>query len=330
MKSSPPRGISPPDRIDQRRVYKNTTIHVVVPAFNEEALVGAVIRTMPAFVDRIFVVDDCSTDATARVVEAVGEPRVTLLRTPRNLGVGGATIVGYRAALAAGADVIVKMDGDGQMPPDALPALLDAIVEGGADYAKGNRFLHAELVHRMPFERILGNVVLTFLTKLASGYWQVFDPQNGYTAVRASALRIIPLDRLHEGFFFENDMLVALNIHNLRVADVPMPPVYNTEQSTLSIPAVISTFPLLLVRRFFHRIVDKYVIRDFSPIALFLFVGLASLAFGTVFGGYLWIRGYESGLPTPTGSIILCLLALVVGFQLCLQAIVLDIQATPR
>ena len=311
-------------------MYKNTAIHVVVPAFNEEALVGEVIRTMPAFVDRIFVVDDCSTDGTARVVEALAEPRVALLRTPSNLGVGGATVVGYRAALAAGAEVIVKMDGDAQMPPEALPALLDAIIERGADYAKGNRFLHGELVHRMPFERILGNVTLTFLTKLASGYWNVFDPQNGYTAVRASALRILALERLHAGFFFENDMLVALNIHNLRVADVPMPPVYNSEHSNLSIPAVISTFPLLLVRRFFHRIVEKYVLRDFSPIALFLFLGLASLAFGTLFGGYLWTRGYETGIATPTGSIILCLLALVVGFQLCLQAIVLDIQATPR
>jgi glycosyltransferase involved in cell wall biosynthesis len=311
-------------------VYKNATIHVVVPAFNEEALVGEVIRTLPALVDRVFVVDDCSTDGTARVVEALGDARVVLLRTPRNLGVGGATVVGYRAALAAGADIVVKMDGDAQMPPDALPALLDAIVERGADYAKGNRFLHVELVHRMPFERILGNVILTFLTKLASGYWHVFDPQNGYTAVRASALRILSLGRLHPGFFFENDMLVALNIHDLRVADIPMPPVYNSEQSNVSIPEVISTFPLLLVHRFFHRIVEKYVIRDFSPIALFLFVGLASLAFGTLFGAYLWTRGYETGTPTPTGSIILCLLALVVGFQLCLQAIVLDIQATPR
>jgi hypothetical protein len=158
----------------------------------------------------------------------------------------------------------------------------------------------------------------------------VFDPQNGYTAVRASALRVLPLDRLHPGFFFENDMLVALNLHNFRVTDVSMPPVYSGGPSHLSILAVMSTFPLLLLRRFFHRVVEKYVVHDFSPIALFLFVGLASLAFGLVLGISLWLHAESTGLPTPTGSIVLVLLALVVGFQLCLQAIVLDIQATPR
>jgi glycosyltransferase involved in cell wall biosynthesis len=311
-------------------VYKHTTIHVVVPAYNEEPHIAGVVAGMPAYVDRIFVVDDGSTDGTARAVEACGDPRVALLRTPHNLGVGGATVLGYRHALDAGADVIVKMDGDGQMPPAALPALLDAIIERGADYAKGNRFLQRELVHRMPLERIVGNVMLTFLTKLASGYWNVFDPQNGYTAVRATALRVLPLDRLHQGFFFENDMLVRLNVHDFRVVDVAMPPVYNAEQSHLSIAAVVSTFPLLLLRRFFHRVVEKYVLRDFSPIALFLFVGLLSLGFGLVVGVSLWLHSYWNGVPTPTGSIILVLLAVVVGFQLCLQAIVLDIQATPR
>jgi hypothetical protein len=182
----------------------------------------------------------------------------------------------------------------------------------------------------MPIERIVGNVVLTFLTKLASGYWNVFDPQNGYTAVRGSALAVLPLDRLHQGFFFENDMLVRLNVHDFRVADVPMPPVYNGGPSHLSILAVMSTFPLLLLRRFFHRVIEKYVVRDFSPIALFLFVGLGSLLFGIVGGCALWLHANSTGLPTPTGSIILVLLALVVGFQLCLQAIVLDIQSTPR
>jgi glycosyltransferase involved in cell wall biosynthesis len=311
-------------------VYHDRVVHAVVPAYNEANHVALVVRTMPAFVDRIFVVDDCSTDGTAGAAESTGDPRLTVLRTPRNLGVGGATVLGYRHALEAGADIVVKMDGDGQMPPEALPELLDAVVQGDADYAKGNRFLRRELVHRMPLERIAGNVMLTFLTKLASGYWHVFDPQNGYTAARASALRVLPLDRLHPGFFFENDMLVRLNIHNFRVVDVPMPPVYNGGPSHLSILAVMSTFPLLLLRRFFHRVIEKYVVHDFSPIALFLFVGLASLGFGIVLGAALWLHAEHAGVPTPTGSIILVLLALVVGFQLCLQAIVLDIQATPR
>ena len=310
-------------------MYKNAVIHVVIPAFNEAEFVGGVLRSMSAFVDRVFVVDDSSTDGTGEVVDACGDARVTLLRTPHNSGVGGAMVLGYRAALDAGADVIVKMDGDGQMDPAALPVLLDAIVERGADYAKGNRFLHREVVQRMPVARLVGNVVLTFLTKLASGYWNVSDPQNGYTAVRASALRVLSLDRLHRGFFFENDMLVRLNVHNFLVLDVPTPTVYGSEASDLSIPAVMSTFPLLLLRRFAYRIADKYVLRDFSPIALFLFLGLLSMTFGTVVGMYLWYRGWATGLPTPTGSIILFMLAEVVGFQLCLQAIVLDIQSTP-
>jgi len=311
-------------------VYKDTVIHVVVPAYNEQDQIAGVLAGMPACVDRVFVVDDCSTDATARIAAACGDPRVTMLRTPRNLGVGGAMVVGYREALAAGADVIVKMDGDGQMAPAGLPALLDELLDRGADYAKGNRLLQRELAHHMPAARIIGNVLMTFLTKLASGYWNVFDPQNGYTAVRASALRVLPLDRLHQGFFFENDMLVRLNIHDFRVRDVPMAPVYATEQSHLSIPAVLSTFPLLLVQRFFRRVTEKYVLRDFSPIALFLFTGLASLGFGTILGVTLWMHSFYVGRPTPTGSIILVLLAVVIGFQLCLQAIVLDIQSTPR
>jgi glycosyltransferase involved in cell wall biosynthesis len=309
-------------------MYKGTSVHVVVPAFNEEAFIAGVVGTIPPLVDRVFVVDDCSTDGTAAAAAACADPRVTVLRTPGNLGVGGATVLGYRHALEAGADVVVKMDGDGQMPPALLPELLDGLLERGADYAKGNRFLYG--VERMPRERIVGNVILTFLTKLASGYWHVFDPQNGYVAIRASALRMLALDRIHQGFFFENDMLCQLNLRNARVLDVPMHAVYGDEGSHLSIAAVMSTFPWLLLRRFFQRVVEKYVLRDFSPIALFLFVGLASLAFGVVTGSYLWARVFWTGMPTPTGSIMMVLLALVVGFQLVLQAIVLDIQATPR
>jgi len=311
-------------------MYRDMRVHAVVPAYNERDFVGNVIRTMPAFVDRIFVVDDGSTDDTAAVAAASGDARVEVVRTGRNLGVGGATIAGYRRALAEDAQIVVKMDGDGQMPPDELPLLLDAIIDQRADYAKGNRFLRGAFIHRMPRRRIVGNVVLTFLTKLASGYWNVFDPQNGYTAIRAAALRLLPLDRISPWFFFENDMLVHLNILSLRVVDVPMSAVYGSEWSDLNIPQVILRFPPLLVRRFAYRVLEKYVIRDFSPIALFLAVGMIGLAFGVGFGAFLWIRSFIIWQPTPTGSIMLSLLAIVLGFQLCLQAIVLDIQETPR
>jgi glycosyltransferase involved in cell wall biosynthesis len=301
-----------------------------VPAYNEARFVAGVVRGLPVWVDAIVVVDDCSTDGTGDAARACGDPRVTVLCTPGNLGVGGATLLGWRHALDAGADVVVKMDGDGQMSPAYLPALLDALFDRDADYAKGNRFMDGEVAARMPPGRLVGNVALTFLTKLASGYWNVFDPQNGYVAVRARALRQLPLARLHRRFFFENDMLIHLNVRDCRVVDVPMPPIYGEEESDLSIPSVASTFPVLLVRGFFHRVMQKYVLRDVSPIALFLFLGLVGLGFGTIFGGYLWLKAFMTRVPTPTGSIVLVLLSLVLGFQLVLQAIVLDIQQTPR
>jgi glycosyltransferase involved in cell wall biosynthesis len=311
-------------------VYKGAVVHVVVPAYDEEPFIGPLIAGIPAFVDAIFVVDDCSTDRTGDVARAQPDARVCVIATPRNLGVGGSVRLGYEHALAAGADVIVKMDGDGQMPPEHLPALLDAVLEGGADYAKGNRFLYGEHIQQMPLSRIVGNILLTFLTKLASGYWHVFDPQNGFTAVRASALRTLPLSRLHDRFFFENDMLVQLNIQNRRVVDVPMPAVYGDERSNIRLPHVIATFPALLLRRFAERVFVKYVVRDFSPIGLFLLVGVPSFVWGVTYGTYQWVYHRMTETVTPTGTLMLCLVAIVLGFQLILQAIVLDIAATPR
>jgi glycosyltransferase involved in cell wall biosynthesis len=311
-------------------VYKGAVVHVVVPAYNEETFVGGLIAGLPAFVDAVFVIDDCSTDRTAEVARARNDPRVRVISTPHNLGVGGSVRLGYEQALAAGADVVVKMDGDGQMSPDHLPALLDAVLEGGADYAKGNRFLYGEHMQQMPVSRMVGNILLTFLTKLASGYWHVFDPQNGFTAVRASVLRTLPLSRLHERFFFENDMLVKLNIQNRRVVDVPMAAVYGDEESDVRLPHIILTFPPLLLRRFAERVFQKYVVRDFSPIGLFLMIGVPSFVWGVLYGTYQWVYHRMTETVTPTGTLMLCLVAIVLGFQLILQAIVLDIAATPR
>jgi glycosyltransferase involved in cell wall biosynthesis len=311
-------------------VYKDAVVHVVVPAYNEESFLPGLIAGIPAFVDAVVVVDDSSSDRTAEVARAQADPRVHVLSTPRNLGVGGSVRLGYAHALANGADVIVKMDGDGQMSPAHLPALLDAVLERGADYAKGNRFIHGERIQQMPANRIIGNIVLTFLTKLASGYWHIFDPQNGFTAVRASVLRTLPLERLHERFFFENDMLVQLNIQNRRVLDVPMPAVYGDERSDIRLPTVIATFPALLLRRFAERVFAKYIVRDFSPIGLFLLIGIPSFVWGVGYGVYQWIYHRMTETATPTGTLMLILVAIVLGFQLILQAIVLDIAATPR
>jgi glycosyltransferase involved in cell wall biosynthesis len=311
-------------------MYKEHRVAIVIPARDEARHIVRVISTIPDFIDEVIVVDDASRDGTGEVALACNEARLTVLETGRNQGVGGATLLGYRKGLEMGADLIVKMDGDGQMPPEYLSSLLDTIIDQGYDYAKGNRFLASESLAFMPRPRLFGNVVLTFLTKLASGYWNIFDPQNGYTAIRADALRTLKLEVIHKGYFFENDMLIHLNFQALRVKDVPIPALYGDETSEVSPFHIGATFPFLLLRKFLERIYQKYVLRDFSPIALFLCFGSALFGWGTLFGIYLWIETAITGRPTPTGTIMLALLPLILGFQLLLQAIVLDIQQTPK
>lgn len=311
-------------------MYKGQRIAVVVPAHNEADHISGVIDTIPAFVDHIIVVDDCSTDSTSASISKSASNRVESLSTPRNLGVGGATILGYQKALELKADIAVKMDGDGQMSPDHLYLLLDAIIDQSYDYAKGNRFLAGESLHTMPRHRLFGNVVLTFLNKLASGYWQVFDPQNGYTAIRTEVLARLDVGSIHRRYFFENDMLIALNFQNARVRDVAIPAHYGTEKSELNPFSAGITFPILFIPRFWRRIYQKYVLRDFSPIALFLFLGIILFTWGLVFGAYHWIGSVLTGRITPTGTVMVAVLPLILGFQLILQAIVLDIQETPK
>lgn len=311
-------------------MYNGRRITIVIPAHDEARHIGQVINTMPELVDHVIVVDDCSRDNTSQVAIACEDPRLIILQTPNNQGVGGATMLGYRKAIELGSDVVVKMDGDGQMPPEYLSSLLDAIVEQDYDYAKGNRFLAGESLAFMPRHRLLGNIVLTFMTKLASGYWNIFDPQNGYTAIKADVLRLLNLDTIHKRFFFENDMLIHLNFFSCRVKDISIPARYGEEKSDLSSFKTSVTFPLLLLRRFLSRVYQKYVLRDFSPIALFLFLGLILFGWGAGFGVYLWIESQLTGRLTPTGTIMLSLLPLILGFQLLLQAIVLDIQETPK
>jgi glycosyltransferase involved in cell wall biosynthesis len=311
-------------------MYKGHRVTTVVPAHNEALLIGKVAQTMPELVDHIIVVDDCSQDGTAEAALASGDARVIILRTPSNQGVGGAMVLGFRKAVELGSEIVVKMDGDGQMPAEYLPSLLDAITDQGYDYAKGNRFLAGEALSLMPRHRIFGNIVLTFMTKLASGYWHIFDPQNGYLAIKADALKVLDLEHMHKRYFFENDMLIYLNFSGFRVKDVAIPARYGEEKSGINVFRVSSTFPLLLLRRFFRRIYQKYILRDFSPIALFLCLGLMLLAWGTVFGTYVWIRSAVREQAAPTGTIMLVVLPLIVGFELVLQAIVLDIQETPK
>ena len=311
-------------------MYKGCHITVVIPCYNEEKFIGPLISSLPSLIDTIIVVDDCSQDETSRMAESQNDERVLVLKTPYNQGVGGATKEGYRKALDIGSDIVVKMDGDGQMSPAYLPDLLDPILEDGYMYTKGNRFLCPDALPHMPRHRLFGNIVLTFMNKLGSGYWHIFDPCNGYTAIKAEVLRKLDLAAIHKRYFFESDMLVQLNCNRVPVKDVAMKAKYGGEESSLNPLKIGFTFPFLMLRKFFHRVYIKYILRDFSPIALFLFLGLILFSGGTIVGIYLWIRSIITEHPTPTGTIMLALVPMILGFQLLLQAVVLDIQDTPR
>jgi glycosyltransferase involved in cell wall biosynthesis len=314
-------------------MYKESKIAAVIPVYNEEKFIGDVIRSIPDYIDRIVVVDDASTDRTLQVVKELTESndRIVVLPSEKNQGVGGAMLQGYRHVLSnEDVNIAVKIDGDGQMPLEKLPDLLNPLVEGECEYSKGNRFLDGKLARSMPTHRLIGNFILTIATKLASGYWNVFDSQNGFAALRVECLKKIDLRKISTGYFFENDMLVHLNVFGYRIKDIPIPAIYGQEKSHISLSRVGLTFPLLLMNRFFYRIYHRYVLRDFSPIALFLFLGLLLFSSGIIYGSYLWMKSFIVDIPSPTGSIVLAMLSIILGFQLTLQGIVLDIQETPR
>jgi dolichol-phosphate mannosyltransferase len=311
-------------------MIEGRTVAVVIPAYRVERAVAGVVRDMPAWVDRIIVVDDASPDATSEIVASLGDARVHLVRHSRNQGVGGAMATGFGAALEAGSDVVVKCDGDGQMDPRDIEALLRPILAGRAEYSKGCRFHHFRDLSAMPRARLGGNIALTFLTKCASGYWHVLDPQNGFVAIRGDVLRRLPLGRLARGYFFENDMLIRLNALEARVEDVPMPSRYGGETSSLRPGRALVEFPFRLVAGFFRRLFWRYLFYDVSPVAIFFLSGSVLLLFGTIFGAFHWIRNAPRNVPTPTGIVMAAAMPIILGFQLILQALVLDVQNSPR
>ena len=259
-------------------MYLNKTIAVVVPAYNEEKLIGRVIETMPALVDRIIVVDDCSRDSTAAIVEQYREhdpERIVLVRHALNEGVGGAIASGYMWARDHDVDIAVVMAGDAQMDPADLPALLEPVASGAVDYAKGNRLFTGEAWQLIPRTRYLGNSALSLMTKIASGYWHVADSQTGYTAINRRALATIDWTRTWKRYGQPNDLLVRLNIYSFKVRDVPVKPVYNIgETSGIRPLRIIPRLTRLLTRLFFMRMLEKYVIRDFHPLVFFYAIGL--------------------------------------------------------
>ena len=261
-------------------MYKEHKIGVVIPAYNEENHIKDTVETLPDFIDKLYVVDDGSADKTAEIVKKLTDQRIRLLQHEVNKGMGAALATGYKAALEEKLDIIVKMDGDNQMDPKQLPNMIDPIIKREADYTKGNRLLNVEYRTGMSKWRFLGNSILTFLTKIGSGYWQVMDPQNGYTAVSRSVLEQIDIDSIYPYYGYCNDILVKLNVYGFRVKDVVMPARYGNEKSKIRYTKYIAKVSLMLLRDFFWRLKMKYVVLSFHPLVLFYMLGIVLTPIG--------------------------------------------------
>ena len=306
------------------------TIAVVIPCYRTEGRVIDVLTEMPAFVDHVFCVDDACPEGIGDVIEReVDDTRVKVVRHDENQGVGGATITGYKAALDAGVKIVVKMDGDGQMDPTDMVRIIRPIVEKRADYTKGNRFFRLDDVRQMPAVRIFGNGCLTFMAKFSTGYWNMFDPTNGYTAIHSSVLRQLPLERLHRRYFFESDILFRLSTIRAVVCDVPIKAKYGDERSSLKISNVLGSFLWGHIRNTFKRIIYAYYLRNFQVASIELLFGIGLLIFGGVFGTTTWINSATAGIATPAGTVMLAALPVILGLQLLLAALNYDIASTP-
>jgi dolichol-phosphate mannosyltransferase len=316
------------------QLRKRPEVHVaaVVPAYNVARELGGVLRQMPPVVKTIVVVNDASGDDTAAVAERYAQldPRLIVVHHETNRGVGGAMITGFQKALEAGADVVVKVDGDGQMPLWLVPQLVQPLVDGTADYTKGNRFRDFQAIRTMPPIRRIGNVVLSFLAKAATGYWHCFDPTNGFVAIRADVLSQVPLKKVDPTYFFETSMLGHLYVLGAVVKEVPMPARYAGETSSLKIGRVLRQFPGRLLGCLLRRITLKNFVYDFTVESFQIACGLPLLLAGVIYGGYHWWWYASRNLGAPTGTVVLSAMSIMIGVQLLISAVNLDLQAIPR
>lgn len=307
------------------------TTAVIIPCYKVREHILGVISGMGAEVSKIYVVDDCCPDGSGNYVsENCHDKRVVILRHEVNQGVGGAVMTGYQAGIKDGMDILVKVDGDGQMDPALIPRFIAPIAAGEADYTKGNRFFDLEEIRAMPKMRLFGNAVLSFMTKLSSGYWDLFDPTNGFTAIHKDAARHLPFNKISRRYFFETDVLFRLNTLRAVVIDIPMDAKYGDEVSNLKISKVVGEFFTKHVRNFTKRIFYNYYLRDMSVASLELPAGLLMLLFGVTFGSSHWIASIETGAPTPAGTIMLSAIPIIVGIQFVLAFLAYDISSVPR
>lgn len=310
-------------------MFRNRRVAVVVPCYDVAEQLESVVEALPDFVDHVVIVDDGSSSPVAEAIGLRARPKALSIRHEVNRGLARAMETGFRKALELDADVIVKVDGDGQMDPLEMPRLLAPIIAGHADITKGNRFLRRRHLAGMPPLRLMGNLILSFLSKLATGYWNVFDPTNGYLAVRRQVIEEIDLTRLGPGYFFETSFLCQAFLIGAVVRDVSIPARYGREKSALSLPWVSLLFPFLLLRACLRRIALQHFVRDFTPVALFLVTGTAMLGGGLAYGTSVWRHSASLHQATPTGTIIIISMLVLAGFHLLVQAFVLDVGSVP-
>ena len=305
-------------------------IAVAIPCYKVTRHVLEVIQAIGSEAEAIYAVDDACPDGSGRFIEEHNrDPRVRVLYNPENRGVGGAIVTAYQAAMADGMDIVVKIDGDGQMDPALLPSFVRPLLQGRADYTKGNRFFRPESVQGMPPVRLFGNAMLSFLTKLSCGYWNVMDPTNGYTAVRTSVLAELPLDKLEQRYFFETDMLFRLNTVRAVVKDIPMDSVYANEESNLKVGRVLPEFLKKHISRLWRRYVYNYLVRDFNVGTLYSLSGVLLLLAGTAFGTWHWVSGNFNSHPATSGTVMLAALPVLIGIQSLIAFLHYDVSNVP-
>jgi len=309
-------------------MYRGKKVAVVVPAYNEEVLIRPTLESMPDYLDKVYAVDDCSKDRTGKIIRFISKKKknTVYIKHKKNQGVGGAIATGYKQAVKDGMDIVSVMAGDNQMDPRELPKLFDPIIDGKADYTKGNRLLADPHRFGMSKWRLFGNAILTFLTKMASGYWNIMDPQNGYSAISAEAIKGINVDKMYKGYGYCNDLLVRLNIHSYRVLDVDIPARYGAERSKIRYKNYITKVSGLLFTDFIYRMIVKYMILSLNPLVFFYFFGFLMIFLGVlgIIGGFFYKYYFGGSLIL---SEILSLLVLMGGFQLTFFGMSFDMQS---
>ncbi len=323
--------VEPQQNIETPLIAHSPKVAVVIPCYRVKQHIMGVLASIPPVADVIFCIDDACPDGSGQhIADNCRDARVQVITHENNLGVGGSVKTGYRAAIEAGCDIALKIDGDGQMDPDLVPGFLQLITSGKCDYSKGNRFFRIEDVRQMPGLRIFGNAVLSFFAKLSTGYWNIFDPTNGYTALHLSVLDLVDLEKVSDRYFFETDLLFRLNIAKCVVREVPMAAKYGQERSGLSETGAILPFVAGHLKNFFKRIFYSYFLRDFHVASVQILLGPLLLFAGILFGGYHWMQSINTGETATAGTVMIAAVLILTGLQLNLSALSYDMNNVPR